>query len=193
MGGRLFLHQLCNCDNNNSMTHSCSEDNCVTFHPNTIFVFRVKSVMFYHPSIIHPSTENIGIMTGGGPEVTHATASYPVLWTEDDEIGWSLKKWKKFQKDDRKKLGGSFHTSGGQHSPLLNFICVLTLLEVEQPMLWSSTGMVLPGWGAVSFSHNPAAMWEAHRAKTRSCAVFTFSCHPTEDKQMECITGKNEL
>lgn len=47
MGGRLFFHQLCNCDKNNSVTHSSSEDNCVTFHPNAIFVFCVKSLMFY--------------------------------------------------------------------------------------------------------------------------------------------------
>lgn len=93
-----------------------------------------------HPSITHPLIF-IDIMIGEGPEVTHAAASSPVWWIEDDEIGWwteddeigrgfkTMKKksvgsvWKNVLKDDRKKNRREFSYIGW--SPLPNIICVL--------------------------------------------------------------------
>lgn len=121
--------------NNNSMTQSCSEDNCGTFLLNDSFVFCVKSVMFYHSSTHHPPIyrekwHHDWRRTRGDTCCSQLSSSVNRGWwnwvryKKNEKCTWDLSE-KMFQNNDRKKLGGSFHTPGGQKSPILNFICVL--------------------------------------------------------------------
>lgn len=51
--------------------------------------------------------------------------------------------------------------------------------------------MVLPVGEVVSFPNNTQPCERPTEQKPTGVQVFTLPCHPTEDKQMECVTEKD--
>lgn len=164
------------------MTHNCSEDNCVLFHPNAVFVFCVIPVMFYVSFIYLSSTHLQKAVTS---------------WLEKDQRWHMLQPATLFCEQRMMKLGEM--KKGIIHEKQKLGICLEKLPKGRhretrtEIFKWSALELHQDGSSFSVISPKSCSHVRGPRSKNPEHAVFTHSCHPAEDKQMERTAEEDEL